>query len=72
MDIIRRRIKLVKGGYCEQAVNKLWTEMSYRKFEREDDSERLHKEYRSEFNKQEIDDLYIQLEEWGYEMEDEC
>lgn len=46
--------------------------MSYRKFEREDDSERLRKEYRSEFNKQEIDDLYIQLEEWGYEMEDEC
>lgn len=50
----------------------IWTEMSYRKFDQEADRERLHKEYRSEFQQQENDNLYKQLEEWGYEMEDEC
>lgn len=50
----------------------IWTEMSYRKFDQETDRERLRKEYRSEYQQQENDNLYKQLEQWGYETEDEC
>jgi len=61
--------KIIKKG---DIVTTIWTEMSYRKFDQETDRERLRKEYRSEYQQQENDNLYKQLEQWGYETEDEC